>query len=206
MNHGLFKVFFSGLMAVCLSQIQSPSAPPPLSVQKRDETSVLLSWTNAPGEIVLEVTETLSPPVRWERFSDQPNLANGQLTLAVDAGRSSRFFRLRQLAGNAGDPTIAAPAFAQGVTSILGKETEFLHSGPAAVQTGVAAGAFETKRAAVLRGKVRERNGAALSRSTGGLPLEPVDGAHDLEEDVLRKVLCVCLVPYSAQAVAIQPG
>jgi RHS repeat-associated protein len=175
-NNRLFKIFFSGLIAVYFFQTQSRSAPPPLSVQRHDATSVLLSWANTPGEIVLEVTEALSPPVSWARFPGQASLVNGQLTLSVDAGGRSQFFRLHQIAETGGDTTITAPAFAQGVTSILGKETEFLHSGPAAVQTGVAAGAFETKRAAVVRGKVRERNAAALAGVLVTIPGHPEYG------------------------------
>ncbi len=86
------------------------------------------------------------------------------------------------------DPATVAPAInATQVTSFAGT-TSFLYSGPNPIQTGVAPNAITPQRAAVLRGRVLARGGAALAGvrvSIGGHPelgqtLSRGDGRFDL--------------------------
>ena len=61
------------------------------------------------------------------------------------------------------DPVTVAPPVAQGVATTIGAATEFLYTGANPIQTGVAPGTIEPRRAAVIRGKVLDRSNAPLS-------------------------------------------
>ncbi len=95
------------------------------------------------------------------------------------------------------DPADVAPPPARGVATDLADSTEFLWSGPAPVQTGVAPGAIDRARVAVLRGRVVERAGEALAGvrvSVAGEPatgstLTRADGAWDLAVNGGRTVV-----------------
>ena len=77
------------------------------------------------------------------------------------------------------DPTVATTTYAA---------TQFLYTGSDPIQTGVAAGTIEPKRAAVLRGKVLDKNNAplpavvitVLNHPEFGQTLSRADGAFDL--------------------------
>src|SRR5262249_15244651 len=72
--------------------------------------------------------------------------------------------------------------------STIGKGTEFLYTGPNPIQTGVSPGTIDPARAAVLRGRVLDRNGAALPGVTitvlnhpeFGQTLSRADGMFDM--------------------------
>ncbi len=86
------------------------------------------------------------------------------------------------------DPASVAPPLADGVVSVPALATSFLYTGADPIQTGVAPGTIDTKRAAVLRGKVVSTAGAPLAGVTVGIHDHPelgttrtrVDGAYDL--------------------------
>src|SRR5205807_3151946 len=60
------------------------------------------------------------------------------------------------------DPATVAPPVNQRVVTTILAATAFLYTGPNPIQTGVAPGTIELKRAAVLRGKVTDRTDAPL--------------------------------------------
>jgi RHS repeat-associated protein len=60
------------------------------------------------------------------------------------------------------DPGTVAPPLDPTVPSDLARGTEFLYMGPDPIQTGVAPGTIEARRAAVVRGTVLTREGAPL--------------------------------------------
>jgi hypothetical protein len=64
------------------------------------------------------------------------------------------------------DPSVNAPAIDMSVATTVAKSTEFLYSGTNPVQTGVAPGTIQPVRAAVLRGRVLDRNGNVLPGAT----------------------------------------
>jgi hypothetical protein len=86
------------------------------------------------------------------------------------------------------DPVTVAPPLNPTATTTLGNATAFLHSGPNPIQTGVAPGTIEPQRAAVLRGRVLDRDrqplpGVRISvagDSTLGETLSRADGMFDL--------------------------
>jgi PKD repeat protein len=63
------------------------------------------------------------------------------------------------------DPTTVAPALDQSVVTSLAASTEFLYIGDAPIQTGVASGTIIPTRAAVLKGRVINRDGTRLQPS-----------------------------------------
>lgn len=60
------------------------------------------------------------------------------------------------------DPSVLAPPLDMGVATTTFAATEFLYTGPDAIQTGVAPGTIDRLRAAVLRGLVIGRDGVPL--------------------------------------------
>jgi len=61
------------------------------------------------------------------------------------------------------DPATVAPATDGTVATTIAASTAFLYTGNNPIQTGVAAGTIEIKRAAVLRGQVNDRDGHPIS-------------------------------------------
>lgn len=86
------------------------------------------------------------------------------------------------------DPSTVAPPVTQGVATILANSTAFLYTGSNAIQTGVAAGTIDARRAAVIRGKVLDRANVPLSgvkitilnHPEFGQTLSRADGMFDL--------------------------
>jgi len=86
------------------------------------------------------------------------------------------------------DPVTVAPTIDASVATTTYAASAFLYSGANPIQTGVAPGTIEAKRAAVLRGKVLDKNNAPLSGVTitvhqhpeFGQTVSRADGMFDL--------------------------
>ncbi|MFO1352645.1 MAG: hypothetical protein U1F68_19025 [Gammaproteobacteria bacterium] len=86
------------------------------------------------------------------------------------------------------DPSTVAPPVNQSVTTTVGTGTGFLYTGANPIQTGVAPGAIDPKRAALLRGRVLTKTNAALpgvtvsivNHTEFGQTLSRADGRFDL--------------------------
>lgn len=86
------------------------------------------------------------------------------------------------------DPSTVAPPIDPGASTTVFGSTAFLYTGPNPIQTGVVAGTIELQRAAVIRGKVLDKNNAPLSGVTlsilnhpeFGQTLSRADGMFDL--------------------------
>ncbi|HET9528736.1 MAG TPA: LamG-like jellyroll fold domain-containing protein, partial [Blastocatellia bacterium] len=86
------------------------------------------------------------------------------------------------------DPMTVAPPIDSSVVTTIGAATEFLYTGPSPIQTGVAPGAIKMERAAVLRGRVIDRNGtpvpkakiSVLNHPEFGQTLSRADGRFDM--------------------------
>src|SRR5262245_44965470 len=88
----------AGAVALAVSAITNlAQSPPNLHIDHPANSKVRLSWTNVPGAIVLEETDSLSPGNAWRRVEQIPTLSNGQLSLTVDFFGGNRFFRLHNL-------------------------------------------------------------------------------------------------------------
>ena len=86
------------------------------------------------------------------------------------------------------DPTTVAPPVDPTVATTVAAATEFLYTGSDPIQTGVAPGTIEAKRAAVLRGRVLDRANSPLygvsisilNHPEFGQTLSRIDGAFDM--------------------------
>jgi RHS repeat-associated protein len=86
------------------------------------------------------------------------------------------------------DPATVASPIASGVATNLATSTSFLYQGPNPIQTGIAPGTIVPVRAAVLRGAVKTRDGAAIPGASVivlghpelGETLSRADGRYDM--------------------------
>jgi RHS repeat-associated protein len=86
------------------------------------------------------------------------------------------------------DPGSLAPPLDPGVATDVATSTQFLYTGPDAVQTGVADGTIDPRRSAVVRGRVLTRDGTPLSgvkvailqHTELGQTLSRADGMFDM--------------------------
>lgn len=86
------------------------------------------------------------------------------------------------------DPSTVAPPVESGVATSLSQSTEFLYTGPDPIQTGVAPGTIDPARAAVLRGRVLDKNNqplpgvtiTVLNHPEFGQTLSRADGRFDM--------------------------
>jgi YD repeat-containing protein len=110
------------------------------------------------------------------------------ITSADGAGNTSGTTDVPVGGGLPPDPATMAPALDRTVATDHASATAFLYTGPNPIQTGVAPGTIEPKRAAVLRGAVKTRDGLSLPGVTltvlnhpeYGQTLSRADGAFDL--------------------------
>lgn len=114
-------------------------------------------------------------------------------TVVDDAGNSSESTQTTVTGtGNGGglppSPESIAPPLNESTTTTMGKAVEFLYTGSNPIQTGVAIGTIEARRAAVIRGKVLNKNNSVLSGVTisikghpeFGQTLSRADGMFDM--------------------------
>lgn len=144
--------------------MEAQSSPPSLSVSELEDDTVELSWPATAADFFLESAADLNGLQPWQRSSQTPRLDQGRYSVLVLAADAASFFRLRQESSPLPpDPATVAPPLAPGVASDVGSATEFLYQGANPIQTGVTGGTIQPDRAAVLRGRVRQRDGAALA-------------------------------------------
>ena len=182
----------------------TPPPPPPLNVGQitlSGITNGLVTVTGAPGAGVAGTTVTVTNTRTGQKVTGTVQ-ANGSFTLQIAAqvgdtlsfvvtdatGQSSPTTTVTVGSGLPPDPSTLAPTLDLSVASTLGTATAFLYSGAQPIQTGVAPGTIETKRAAVLRGRVFDRANASLPGVTisilnhpeFGQTLSRADGMFDL--------------------------
>jgi len=105
-----------------------------------------------------------------------------------DTSQDSVIIRVRNPNDPPPDPKAVAPVLNKSVSTTMYNATAFLFSGPDPIQTGVSENTIEAKRIAVLRGKIADRDGQALSSVTisildhaeYGQTLSREDGLFDL--------------------------
>ncbi|NOT54072.1 MAG: hypothetical protein HOP18_05660, partial [Deltaproteobacteria bacterium] len=115
--------------------------------------------------------------------------AGDTLTIvAIDAAGNTSTAASMTLSVLPPDPTLVAPPINRTVATDIFTATAFLYSGTTPIQTGVAPGTIERRRAAVARGQVSQRDGtplsgvtiAVLSHPEFGQTVSRVDGKFDL--------------------------
>jgi hypothetical protein len=162
---------------------------PKLSIVSVDSQSFALSWPGTALSYVLESVDELAGASPWRPVAEQPTVINDELRLVLSTADRPRFFRLRFVsAGLPPDPATVAPPLSRSGVTDLGSATAFLYTGSNPIQTGVTNGTIESRRVAVLRGKVKERNNAPLTgvkisilnHPEFGQTLSRADGMFDL--------------------------
>ena len=109
-------------------------------------------------------------------------------TYTANDGHGGQTIASVSVSVSSGDPTITAPPPTGSFTTPVARSTKFLYSGANPIQTGVAPGTIEDRRAAVLRGVVTTRDGAVLPGVTVTILNHPefgqtvtrANGAYDL--------------------------
>ena len=164
----LRKMNLKKLLLFCAVSLSSGAfsalaqSPPPLLVESVSASQFRLSWAEMPGaDIVLEEANSLTD---WQPVPQIPALTDGRFSVTLDlAGFNRRFFRLHMtVEGLPPDPSTVAPPVSPGVATTVAAGTEFLYTGLDPIQTGVAPNTIIPARAAVVRGKITDRDGAPL--------------------------------------------
>ena len=193
---------YEGNASTLTRQVWLDSTPPQVTVTSpTDNASVTSAALTVTGTVTDDTGVTgvtvngAAATLSGNTFSANVTLAAGANTIAVVAtDKASRTTTVsRSVTYSAGpplppDPTTVAPPVDSTVVSILSETTKFLYSGSSPIQTGVAPGTIEARRAAVLRGKVLNRDNTPLSgvkitvlnHSELGQTLSRADGLFDL--------------------------
>jgi hypothetical protein len=188
-NFAKTLLFTLGIASVCVLYISRAQTPPKLFIEVSPDHQVRLSWTNAATGFVVEEVDHLPEAALWSPVLQAPLLANQQFSVVLSNTTGSRFFRLiKQPGGIPPDPSLVAPPPSGGVATILSEATAFLYTGADPIQTGVTNGTIVATRAAILRGKVTQRDNTPLSgvvvsilnHPEFGSTLSRLDGMFDL--------------------------
>ncbi len=149
----------------------------------------------ASGELVLDgVDRTVDATVTATFIALIPSLNDDGTPDGLPAGSHEVTVTVRDQAGNPGtatvtftvapapsdlppDPATVAPPVDQTVAVDIASATAFLYSGDDPIQTGVAPGAIEARRVAILRGRVLSRDGSPLPGAMVTLPEHPELGS-----------------------------
>jgi hypothetical protein len=165
---------------------------PPLGIQASGTNQVELLWPVSTNFNVLQEILAFAPTNSWMDVPDAPTVLGMRYSLRLDATNSTRFYRLvnRWAAGASTlpDPATVATAPQPNVFNDLASLTAFLYTGSNAVHVGVAPGAIKSARAAVLRGRVLQRDNpplpgarvAPLGHPEFGYTYSRTDGRFDL--------------------------
>jgi RHS repeat-associated protein len=189
----------------------NPNNQPPSINPGPNQTITLPNTVNLNGT----VNDDGNPPastlvISWSKVSGPGSVifsnASGATTMAIFNAEGSYVLRLTandsQLSNSADvtitvnadpvppppDPSMFASPIDPTVVTTIGDATRFLYTGPNPIQTGVAAGTIKMERAAVLRGRVLDKNGSPLSKAKitvlnhpeFGQTLSRADGKFDL--------------------------
>ncbi|MBI2876791.1 MAG: PASTA domain-containing protein, partial [Candidatus Tectomicrobia bacterium] len=149
----------------------------------------------ATGSLSDGTTQDLTAQVLWESTSlGVASITSGGLATVTGLGTTT--LRTSQdgivgsttLSGLPPNPDTLAPPVEPGVATDISSATQFLYTGPEAIQTGVAPNTIEARRVAVLRGKVLDGDNqplpgvtiAILNHPELGQTLSRIDGIFDL--------------------------
>ena len=141
---------------------------PPIPYSTTTADSVTVRGPISDETAVTVTANGINLPVVSGIFDGKVPLVDGDnpiVIVATDAaGNTASQTRLvGKISSIPPDPSTVAPPLSPAVATTIGSATSFLYTGSNPIQTGVAAGTITPLRAAVVRGKVLGRTGAALS-------------------------------------------
>ncbi|HEY3231668.1 MAG TPA: fibronectin type III domain-containing protein, partial [Roseiflexaceae bacterium] len=155
---------------------QPPAAPTNLRLNEKTDTTIGLLWDASTDNVAVTGYDILIGAALVASTSGANGTANGltpdtSYTFTVRAkdaagnlSAASEPIRIRtkRVDGLPYDPAVIAPPVDQTTVSDFAADTQFLYTGPDAIQTGVAPGTIDGRRVAVLRGLVLTRDDAPL--------------------------------------------
>jgi RHS repeat-associated protein len=173
--------------------------PPSLTVTAPTDNStvttdsVTVSGTVSDATAVTVSASGVSLPVVSGAFTGKVALEEGPNTIAIvatDAATNTTTVNRTVTRGVVipPDPATIAPAIDQTIPSTPGRANAFLYTGADPIQTGVVPGTIDERRSAVLRGKVLDGAGSAISGVKVSIHAHPeygqtysrLDGMFDL--------------------------
>jgi RHS repeat-associated protein len=138
----------------------------PLAIQPSGTNQVQLFWPVTAQFNVLQEILGVEGTNLWQDVPGVPAVLGTRYSLRLDATNSVAFYRLANTwaaaASTLPDPASVAPAPQPNVFNDLASLTAFLYTGSNAVQVGVSPGTIKSAQAAVLRGRVLQRDNSPL--------------------------------------------
>lgn len=153
---------------VGLLPLRARETPPSLRIGTTPEGRVRVEWPVGDGLYALDrADEFPEGETAWQPTPVGPTLMAADYRIEIQPGEETRYFRLRRIheapPGVVPSPASqATPPPANAVESFAAG-TEFLYSGANPVQIGVGPGVIHPRRASVIRGRVRQKNGTPLA-------------------------------------------
>lgn len=163
--------------------VKQKANQPPIISAGADQTIALPNTASLSGTII-DDNAPVSATVSWSKVSGPESVILGSASTAPTSAifNSPGTYVLRFTATDSvftisddvvitvnpdptpppPDPMKVAPPLDMTVVTTIGAATQFLYSGPNPIQTGVAPGTIKMERAAVLRGRVLDKNATAL--------------------------------------------
>jgi hypothetical protein len=142
---------------------QISSNGPALSAAMEGGSRVVLAWPKSATGFALEYRSDFSTNGNWTVSSESPGIEGDVAVVRLMATNAAGFYRLRFVgAPLPPDPSSVAPPLAPAIVTDIGSATSFLYSGTNAIQTGVTNGTIQARRAAAIRGVVRQSDGQSL--------------------------------------------
>ncbi len=181
-------------LSVGLPYGEQPIPPLQPRIEPASPSGAWLCWPGVWAGAKVETSDDLSDPASWVPWNVTPQQSQGQWWAWLSTTNEQQFYRLRASAlpqppvAVPPEPAAIAPPVPDSVVTTLGKATEFLYTGPDAVQLGVTNGTIEAEQAAVVRGGVITRDGTVLAgvdvriagHSEFGFTRSRADGRFDL--------------------------
>jgi RHS repeat-associated protein len=168
---------------------QIPTNGPALSAAMEGGSRIVLSWPKSATGFGLEYRLDFATNANWTLCPDSPGIEGEVAVVRLLATNAASFYRLRFVGtGLPPDPANVAPPLVPSMVTDIGSATSFLYSGTNAIQTGVTNGTIQARRAAAIRGVVRQSDGQSLPGVTisilnhveYGQTLSRADGRFDL--------------------------
>ncbi len=159
------RVLFLLALGFQVAQAQTSSSNgPALTARPTGPSELQLTWPNTNGTFVPERLEHLGSTDAWQTVEGWPGLEGQEYSIAVAITNAQQFFRLRQVATNAlpPNPAAIAPPTNPTLPTTISDSTAFLYTGTNAIQSGVISNTIVPQQAGVIRGRVLDRDGAAL--------------------------------------------
>lgn len=163
-------------MTGALASVGLGAAEPVLRIADLGTGTIRMEWPVGDGLHALdEATEFVGVGTLWQPSLLLQELDGGEYRVELPAGEATRYFRLRRIfevpPGPSPDPRGQASLPVPNAATSFAEGTAFLYTGPNPVQVGVAPGTIEARRASVIRGRVRGRDGGAI----GGVHVSVLD-------------------------------